>query len=110
MRRIIFITVLILIAAIAFAQQMRDPTRPPNVSTVSDLLPTSKAVLSILISGHRKLVYIGNRYLGVGDEYLGEKIIDIKPDAIYLEGRNGVITIPLSVPQLKSAANKGEKK
>jgi hypothetical protein len=87
----VLILIILCSASLAFAE-MRDPTLPPDPS----LWKTSDQPLlltAILISEQRRLAVIGGRFLQVGDNYSGNKVISIDSNSVQLEGVSGRITL-----------------
>lgn len=78
-------------SAIAFAN-LRDPTQPIDFTFVPNQ-QGAFALSSIIISEQRKIAVINETILQVGDEILGNKVVEIEPNTVQLEGGSGRITL-----------------
>ena len=107
---IIIFGVLISSVAVANQVQLRDPTRPPGVSAMYETSPMREFVSSIIISGDRKIAYIGDEHVTIGDTVKGMKVVDITPHEVILKSNSREIKIPLSIQQVKSSVKEEAKK
>lgn len=88
------------VAQVIYGDVLRDPTRPPDAMDDKSGI----RVRAVFISPHRKMLLINDRYFTIGDEVAGGKIIDIQSDTIYLQGKSGKFTIPVSQEMKQPAA------
>ena len=92
---------LLLVAAVAGAQSLPDPTQPPaSGAPVRDLDSAGKAnptpiLQSIIISPTRRLAIIAGHTLKQGDKYGDAKLVKITETEVVLRGSNGIQTLKL---------------
>lgn len=93
---------------------LRDPTRPPDYieSQTSGEggkeAAESLELTQVIYSKDRKIAVIGGQAVKIGDEVMGDKVIDIGPNTVQLMGPDGKITLFLldkSVKQLTSPSH-----
>ena len=84
------------LSALAYAS-LRDPTSP-------NCYNTAKTPILLKTSDSTSAVSIGNRYLKVGDTYIGAKVTKITAHAVYLQGTQGDFNIPISRFDIKQPA------
>jgi hypothetical protein len=80
----------------------RDPTCPPQKTASEGMILGDLQIKSIMISPHKKLVVIGDRYLTIGDEVMGAKIVAIDEDTVTFQGKNGQFIIAMFQPIVKN--------
>lgn len=81
-----------------FAQQLRDPTRPPSfvAPTGADAVRESDLVLqTVLISPERRAAIINGRLLRLGENISGMQLMSISEGEVKLRGRGGPRTLHL---------------
>jgi hypothetical protein len=112
---------LALLVAVASAQQLRDPTRPPGgaaapkADTRAGPRKQSAIVLqTILIGNDRQTAVISGRVMSVGDKISGLRLIEIREGEVVLKGSKGTRVLRLypgvekSDPQVaKSSTQRG---
>lgn len=106
--RIVVVTLLVCFSASLFA--MRDPTQPPGKAPlqtekfveITQQGHKSYTLTGILYSGDRRVATINGKYLVVGEEINGAKVIAINKDNVQLKDDAGVTTLelfPLTIKQ-----------
>ncbi|MCK4870651.1 MAG: hypothetical protein KAS93_06040 [Gammaproteobacteria bacterium] len=100
MFKCVTLLVLIVFSCVAWAA-FHDPTRPPNVTALAGVLGADLSIQGVVIEGSKKQVLVGGKYLNIGDEIAGAKIIAINHDGIKLQTRSGVISVSLFAPVKK---------
>lgn len=110
MYKIILILICLFITK-AYAQELRDPTRPLAIDPKQLSDGQGMAVKGVIISPAQKLIYIGNQTLTIGDEVMGTKIVAIEQDAVKLKNQDGeIITISIFKDILKTVnSDNGDK-
>ncbi|KAB7622642.1 hypothetical protein [Alkalilimnicola sp. S0819] len=79
----------------------RDPTRPAAGWVGQTPAPVSRAhttelrLNAILYGEQRRRARIGERWLGVGDEIDGARVVDIRPDRVRLQRADGPLVLML---------------
>lgn len=79
----------------------QDPTRPPNIAGLVGVLGADLSIQGVVIEGSKKQVLVGGKYLNIGDEIAGAKVIEIDHGGIKLQTRTGVISVSLFAPVKK---------
>ena len=100
MFKCVTLLVLIVFSSMACAA-FHDPTRPPNIAALAGVLGADLSIQGVVIEGSKKQVLVGGKYLNVGDEIAGAKVIEIDHDGIKLQTRSGVISVALFAPVKK---------
>lgn len=76
-----------IVAAPAFAAELRDPTRPPAARRAAPRASGSAelpVLRSIVVSPHRRVAQIGGRRVVPGDRILGGRVARIERTAVYI--------------------------
>lgn len=84
----------------ARAQELRDPTRPPDIVTLPvgsiGVVPSTGLQLqSVRISAHRASAIISGQQVRIGDQVGNNRVIAISENDVTLRGPNGVQTLKL---------------
>jgi hypothetical protein len=96
---------LLLICAFAVSlgyASSRDPTCPPGIAASNGMISGDLQIKSIIISPRTKIVVIGDRYLTIGDEIMGVRIVAIDKDTVTFQGKNGRFVIAMFHPIVKN--------
>ena len=89
MARALILLALIAMPAVAAAQALADPTRPPHQFTNPDAVVNDSSggpLQSILISGERKAAVINGRVVPLGGAYGKSRVVSITPTEVVLKG------------------------
>jgi MSHA biogenesis protein MshK len=82
-----------------FAQQLRDPTRPPGVGAsragFAEAVPSDLVLQTVLVSPERRNAIVNGRLLRVGDSISGMRVIEIRESAVVLRGPGELRTLSL---------------
>jgi hypothetical protein len=98
-----------LIIVSAHAEELHDPTRPIKIDASQTANDNSFAIKAIIISPTKKLVLAGGSALTIGDELMGEKIIDIASNSVKLKTNTGeIIDVSLFDTILKKTSNNSD--
>lgn len=84
--------------ASAFAQQMRDPTRPPSFVAPAGTAAVRESDLvlqTVLISTERRAAIINGRLLRLGENIAGMQLMSISESEVQLRGRGESRTLHL---------------
>lgn len=113
LRNTLALTLLLLAAAQAPAEQLHDPMRPPGKEMTSGGKGGSQAVASryrldsVIIAPNRRQAIINGKRLTLGESIGGAKLIDIQTTQVTLlvAGKPHVLTLlPLSIKMPSEAA------
>jgi hypothetical protein len=84
----IFMAALLLPSLCVFAEDMRDPMRPPQAAAAAGERRTDQPrwrVSGILVSPGRRLAMINDRLIGVGEQVDGARVRNIYGDSVELD-------------------------
>ena len=84
--------------SVAFAQQMRDPTRPPSVAAAKPVKKGARGGMvlqTVVISPERRTAVISGRVLSVGDTVSGFRLTEIREGEVVMKGSRGSRTLSL---------------
>jgi hypothetical protein len=95
----------------AYANVLRDPTKPPNIAS-QEVSGSELHIDAIFFNknGINSSVIIGGHRFMVGDKVKAATIIEIKPNEIKLKEDNGEFTVTMSNSNIKSPTIKTNKK
>lgn len=76
---------------------LRDPTRPATMlqKKVGNVTQETLRLDAVLISPDRKIAVINGQYLSMGDEIVGNHVVDIQAETVQLDGPSGRIILLL---------------
>jgi MSHA biogenesis protein MshK len=86
------------VAADTFAQQLRDPTRPPSFVAPAGTAAVRESDLvlqTVLISPERRAAIINGRLLRLGENIAGMQLMSISESEVQLRGRGESRTLHL---------------
>ena len=107
----IFLSLSCFFIALVHAQELRDPTRPIKIEASQTTDNNAFIIKTIIISPTKKTVLVGGRTLTIGDEIMGEKIIDINSNSVKLKTDSGeIIEVSIFDTILKKAKQDSEDK
>lgn len=87
---------------------LRDPTKPPaNITMPTAVSPASFQLTAIIIGVNRRFAVINGLKMQVGDEILGERVIEINNNTVQLEGPNGKLVLFLFGKPIKQLMESG---
>ncbi len=83
--------------------ELRDPTRPPNyvMDDADQTNPQKLTVHAIIVGPKRQVAIINGQSVQIGDTIAGFKVLEIKPQAIRLQGPSGITIFPLLQQDIK---------
>lgn len=99
-----YITILILVMMFlpsASDALLRDPTRPPGFISGDTGFISAWQLDAVIIARERSIAIINGEPIKIGEQIKGNKLIDIKPYSVQLEGVDGKITLFLLDSSLK---------
>jgi MSHA biogenesis protein MshK len=85
-------------AAGVSAQQLRDPTRPPNFAAArpeAAEAPSDLVLQTVLVSPERRNATVNGRLVRVGDTVSGMRVIEIRESTVVLRGPGEQRTLSL---------------
>jgi hypothetical protein len=104
------------VSAVNFAQQLRDPTRPPLDVSAKPAGAKSRThgglvLQTVLISPERKTAVISGRVMSVGDTLSGFRLVEIREGEVVMKGSRGTRTLRLypAVSKVEVAATLSER-
>lgn len=83
------------------AFSLPDPTKPPHWDPSQVKSAQNLELSEIMTSSGQRTAIINGMVLTEGESIEGYTITQIKPDAVYLQGVNGSLMIPLLSQQVK---------
>jgi hypothetical protein len=103
-------SVLALLPALAGAQMLADPTRPPDAAS-TEAAVAGPIVQSIIIGpGRKRAAIIGGERVEVGGSYGGATVVRITDAGVYLKGSEGEEFLPATVGVEKTPSKRKDKK
>jgi hypothetical protein len=100
----IFFFLLLSYSLTTFAE-LRDPTRPNDLSFLPGAETGSLEVNAIILSDQRQRAVINGVIVKIGDQVFGRKIIGIDANSVHLEGVNGRMSLFLVKQPVKKQVN-----
>jgi len=106
-KQVIIIAITALLAVMPLHAALKDPTRPPNVTTMASVSPQkiqkpSWILTSTLISAQRRTAVINDTVVSHGDRINGAKVINIQPSAVQLHVNGRDIMLMMLKKNIKS--------
>ena len=85
----------------AICAELRDPTRPPGYITGGAGFVAAWELDAVIIAHDRGVAIINGEPIKIGEEIKGNKLINISPYSVQLEGVDGKMTLFLLDSSLK---------
>jgi hypothetical protein len=95
----------------AYAEKLRDPTRPIKIEDSATNGDNPFTIRAIIISPTTKIALTDDRVLAIGDEIMRSKIIDIQANSVKLQTDSGeIVDVSMFDTILKKTVDNKENK